>query len=257
MEPQHEKEVQHRIQPGGYDEEVEGTAAVAHGPENSGTHVVDQQAHDAGEIDGEIGGGLRHDLRRRVHKTQQEGCQSQAQPGKGDAHKKGDHHGGVDGLGDLAVALGTVVLADDHTGAAAQAHEKADQHVDDGPHTAHGGEGLVGHVVAHHPGVHHIIELLEHVARQQGQGKEDQMPGDAAAGHIHVVAGAAGGRLAQGFIANFLESPNFYTIIYSTAREKLQPSRHKWQILRGKSEKKQKNRAIFLLTNLTDADKLF
>ena len=192
VEPQDEEEVQHGIQPGGDNEKVEGAAAVSHGPEDGGAHIVNEQAHDAGEVDGEIGGGLRHDLRRRIHEAQQNGGQGQTDAGEGHAHDQRDEDGGVDGLGDLVVPLGAVILADDHAGAAAQPHEKADEHVDDGRHAAHGGKGLVGHVVAHHPGVHHIVELLKHVARQQGQSKQDQVPRDAACGHIHVVAAGWG-----------------------------------------------------------------
>ncbi len=61
-----------------------------------------------------------------------------------------------------------------------------------GPHGAHGGKRLVADVVAHHPGVHHVVELLEQVARQQRQGKIDEMPRGAALGHVHVIPGAVG-----------------------------------------------------------------
>ncbi len=210
VEVQHEKKVQHRVQHRGDDKEQERPAAVTHRAEDAGAHVVDQQAHDAGEVDGEVGRGLRHHLRRRVHQPQQRGGQAHADAGEGHAHDQRDDDGGVDGPGHLFLHFGAVVLTDDHTGAAAEPHEKADEHVDDGAHAAHGGEGLVGHEVAHHPGVHHIVELLEHVARQQGQGKQDQVPGDAARGHIHVVASAARRGLVQ------KESPTsaFFCICY-------------------------------------------
>ena len=82
-----------------------------------------------------------------------------------------------------------VVLADDHAGAAGKAQKAADEHIDDGAHCAYGGEGLVGDEIAHHPCIHHVVQLLKDVARQQRQRKANQMAGDIAFGHIHAGVG--------------------------------------------------------------------
>ena len=94
-----------------------------------------------------------------------------------------------DRVADLLRLLGPVVLGDDHARPGGQAHEEADEHVDDGVHGAHGGEGLLPHVVPHHPGVHGVIELLEQVAEEQRHGKADQQAVYVAAGHVHVPPG--------------------------------------------------------------------
>ena len=93
----------------------------------------------------------------------------------------------MDGLLHLIVALGAVILADDHARAAGQPQKEADKRVDDGRDGAHGGKRLVADIVAHHPGVHHVVQLLEQVAHHQRQGEIDQMLRDAALGHVHIV----------------------------------------------------------------------
>lgn len=103
----------------------------------------------------------------------------------------------MDGFLDLPEPPGTVVLADDHTGTGGQAHEEANEHVHNGTHRAHGGECLVADIVAHHPGIHHVVHLLEHIARQQGQGKGDEVAGDVALGHIHILAPLWGGEVGK------------------------------------------------------------
>ena len=92
------------------------------------------------------------------------------------------------GILHLIMLSGPVELADHHAGTGGQAHKEADKHIDDGAYGSHGGEGLVADEVTHHPGIHHIVHLLEHVAGQQRQCKGDDMPGNAALGHIHVPA---------------------------------------------------------------------
>ena len=91
-------------------------------------------------------------------------------------------------------AVCAVILADDHACAGGKTNEKADEHIDDGTHRAHGGKGLVADIFAHHPGVHHVVKLLKNVAEQQRKGECNDMPGDIAGGHIHIFA------LSQGIL---------------------------------------------------------
>ena len=190
-ELQHEQQVKSGIQHGGHQQEVEGTPGVAHRPEDAGAHVVDQQSHDAGKVDGQVGGLLRRHLRRGLHQAQHQGRHENAGCGEHDAQQERQHHGGVHRLPHLFLPLGAVILADDHARAAGQPQKEADQHVDDGRDGAHGGECLVADEVAHHPCVHHVVQLLEQVAHHQGQGKVDEMLRDAALCHVHVIAGRA------------------------------------------------------------------
>ena len=73
-----------------------------------------------------------------------------------------------------------VVLADDHAGAAGKAQKAADEHIDDGAHRTYSGEGLVGDKIAHHPCIHHVVQLLKEVADHERQGKVDDQTRDIA-----------------------------------------------------------------------------
>ena len=48
-----------------------------------------------------------------------------------------------------------------------------------------GSEGGGAHIVAHHHRIHHVVELLEHISRQQGQGEQDDQPGRRPLSHVH------------------------------------------------------------------------
>ena len=84
--------------------------------------------------------------------------------------------------------MGTVILANDNTRTGGKTAEKANQHVDDGTNSTNCGEGLVADVVANDPGIHCVIKLLENIADEQGQRKIDNMPGNTALGHVHVLS---------------------------------------------------------------------
>ena len=122
-----------------------------------------------------------HQQQDRLHQPQGDGCD-------GDG---GDHEGGVDGVHrvpDPVHVPGAVELGDDHGAAVGQAHEQGCEHEDDGKAHAHRRQGGVAGVVAHHPAVHHVVQLLEEAACQQGQGKVENMSCGTAHRHVaHAV----------------------------------------------------------------------
>ena len=81
----------------------------------------------------------------------------------------------MDGQPEILVVPGAEILGDDHAGAGGETHEKAHQGVDGGTGGAHGGQRLLADEVAHHDGVHGVVELLEQVADEQGDGKGHQL----------------------------------------------------------------------------------
>ncbi len=127
---QHEQQIQHRVHHGGHQQEVEGAAGIAHGAEDAGAHVVEQQSHDAGEVDGQIGRLVRSHLRGGLHQAEHQRRHGDAGGGEHHAHQQRQQHGGVDRLVDLFLPAGAVILADDHAGTAGQSQEKADERVD-------------------------------------------------------------------------------------------------------------------------------
>ena len=207
---QHEDEIQHDVQAGRQDQEVEGPLGVPHRPEDAGTDVVEHEAEDAGKVDGQISLRLGEHLRRRLHESEHQGRHGYADAGEQDAQHGGHGQGRMDRIADLVGLLRPVVLGDDHPRAHGQAHEEADEHVDDGIHGAHGAECFLAHVVAHHPGVHRVIELLEQVPQKQGHGEADQEPVHVAPGHVHIPAGEEGFEFnGDGFHWNASEACGF------------------------------------------------
>ena len=191
-ELQHKQQVKRRVHHGGHYQKVEGAAGVAGSLQNAGAHVVQQQAHDAREIDGQVRGLVRRHLRGGLHQVQHQRRHGDARAGENHAQQQRQENGGVYRLMYLFRPVRTVILADDHAGAAGHSQKEADEGVDNGPHGAHGGERLIADEIAHHPGVHHVVKLLEQVACQQRQGEADQVSRGAALGHVHVVPGGMG-----------------------------------------------------------------
>ena len=88
----------------------------------------------------------------------------------------------------LFPVAGSEILRDYHAGPAGQSEKKTDQDIHDRPHTADGGIGSVFSGLSEHPGIDHIVQLLEQIAGQQRQGKQYQIAKNAALGHITAAA---------------------------------------------------------------------
>ena len=183
-----EQNIQHRVGQGGEDEKIQGVGGVAHSPEDTGADVVQQQPGDAHKVDSEIFHRLHKHIVGGVHHFQHIGRQRHAQHRQRHAHDQRQRDGGLHGGVELFPVLGAVILRDHHAGAGGQAGKKPDKGVDDRPGTAHGGKGLLVHVVSHHDGVHSIVKLLKDIPDQQRERKMNQQPGDAALGHVGVAA---------------------------------------------------------------------
>ena len=99
--------------------------------------------------------------------------------------RRGVHHPG-EGL----TVPSAVLLGDDHCGAGGDAHEEAQNQVDDrGRGSAHGAQGVHANEIAHHQGVHGVVHLLEEGAQGHRQEEEqDLLPDDA--GEKGVFLGA-------------------------------------------------------------------
>ena len=92
----------------------------------------------------------------------------------------------MDGFLHLFFPASAVKLADDHAGTGGKTNKQTDEHIDHRANSTHGGVGFVIDEVAYHPGVYGVIKLLKNVAHQQGQGKGNDMAGNATLGHIHI-----------------------------------------------------------------------
>ena len=68
-----------------------------------------------------------------------------------------------------------------------QPRKEADQRVDDIARGTDGGQRLLAHKLADHHAVHRVVQLLENLADQHGNGEADQMAGDGALRHIDAL----------------------------------------------------------------------
>ncbi|CDC72375.1 putative uncharacterized protein [Oscillibacter sp. CAG:155] len=181
---QHQNQIQRDVQKRRYRQEAQCGAAVAQSPQDTGVEVVADGAHQPcahhREIEpGVIVGGGVHP-QQKENGLHQSHCQQRHRDGA-------DRKSGVDGVHrvpDPVQLPGAVKLGDDHCAAVGKAHEQRREHENHRKADAHGRQGRVAHVLAHHPAVHHVVELLEKAPRQQRQGKEYDVPGRAALRHI-------------------------------------------------------------------------
>ena len=179
-------------------------------PQDARVQVVADGADEARGHHRQIQKGFGPGVGFHLHQQQDGLHQGQGQGRDGDG---GDHKGGVDGVHrvpDPVQLPGAVKLGDDHRAAVGEAHEQGCEHEDDGKAHAHRRQGGVAGVVAHHPAVHHVVELLEKAARQQGQGKIENMSGGAA--HRHVA------QAVFAFHVKILVKVSFLFLLYSLFR---------------------------------------
>ena len=185
---QDEHQIQHRIHNGTDHQEIEGPLGIAHRPEDTRADVIEHQTQNAAEIDGEIGGGFWQHILRGLHQPQHKGCHAEAHASEDHAQNQGHGDGGMDGFFHLVVPFRTVILADDHARTGRKAHKETDEHIDNGAHGAHGGVSLVADKLTHHPGIHGVVQLLEDIAHQQRQRKQNNVTDDVSFRHVHILA---------------------------------------------------------------------
>ena len=189
---QHQDQIQRDVQKGRHRQKAQRGAAVAQSSQDARVEVVADGADEAGTYHREVEPGVV--IGGIVHPQQKE--DGLHQPHRQQRHRDGaDGKGGVDGVHrvpDPVQFPGAVKLGDDHRAAVGKAHEQRREHEDHRKADAHGRQGRVSHVLAHHPAVHHVVELLEKAPRQQRQGKKHDVPGGTALRHIPQSAVGCG-----------------------------------------------------------------
>ena len=83
-----------------------------------------------------------------------------------------------------------VAFGNEHTGTHGDALEEAHHHVDQACRGADRRQGGIAQVTAHHPGVEGVVKLLEEVAQENGEGKEQNFGPDGTL--CQVLAGGMG-----------------------------------------------------------------
>ena len=174
------------IVPQGGQEEVQGRLGVADGPQGGGKVVIGEGKEHAHQNDPQIGGGVRHQLIRGGNEPEQLG---QEQLGQGDGHQGGaaNEHAGDK---QLPAQAGKVALPEEPGHQHGCAHAGSGNDIDEQVHHALGHtksrKGVAADVVAHDEGVDDVVQLLEHIGRQQRQTQPDELAGDGAGGEMDL-----------------------------------------------------------------------
>jgi len=175
-----EYDVENDVADRGQDEQEQRRPAVAHGVENAGAHVVDEQEQQTEHIHAQIERGVRENIRRGVERTHQtvgadraEQRQQQRDDGRGD-------QGGRDCGLHAQVALRAEQLRDEDGGADVDACRNSNEQLRDRIARADGGQrqltGFYGlGKTAYDDGVSHLVQLLERNAEQQRNREPEQL----------------------------------------------------------------------------------
>ena len=183
----HEQQVQHHVGQGGDDQKVQRALAVAQRVHDACKGVVHHTRAHTGEVAPEVGDGVGQHLRVGVHPPQQGGGEQNADDGEDQAADQSQQHGGVDGAGHLIIIPCAEVAGDSHTHATGGAGEKADQQEDQRAGGTDGGQCVVSQKVADDQGVSGVVELLEQLAQENGDGESGDEPPGYAVGHVLCV----------------------------------------------------------------------
>ena len=186
LEHQHEHQIQHRVQQRRNHQENERPPGVPHRPQDAAAHVVKEHARDPGKIDAQVQIGFVHHVFGRFHESQHRRDDQQTHAGGDQADQEGDGNGGVHGLAQPFPVVRAVALGNDDRRAGGKSGAEAHDGVDDRPGGAHGGLRLLAHELAHHHGIHRIVQLLKQEAYCHGNGELDQVFPDRSLGHIRI-----------------------------------------------------------------------
>ena len=158
-------------------------AGVAGGVQDAGGHVIHHAEQHPAEVDADIGHGIGQHLGGGVHGHQQSAPAGNAAHRQQKPHDHCNGKGGVHRLAGLLVVARAQILRDHHARAHGKPLTEADEQIDGRPAGAHGGKGIAAHKIAHDDAVGGVVHLLQQVAEDQRQGKQQQAFYNAALGH--------------------------------------------------------------------------
>ena len=178
------QQVQHDVEPAGYQQEDQRHHRIPHAPQHAGDDVVIGHARNAPKNNGQIVGCPFKNFRRRAHQLQKRGHQQRPHHHDDQRGQKSQRNGGSHRLGKLLPLLGAKILGHHDVCAGGDADEQHQQQIQHRAAGPHGGQGVIPYVTPHHNAVHCVVHLLGQVAQQQGDGKLYQLFDGAAHRHI-------------------------------------------------------------------------
>ena len=187
MEGAHEQQIQHDVHDRREDQKVQRAARIAHRAQDARADVIEHQPRHACKIDAQVFGGLADHVGGRIHHLQHQRGGKQPQRRADNGGQQRQQQRGMHGVVHAAGIPGAKGLGDDYARAHGQPRKEADQRVDDIARGTDGGQRLLAHKLADHHAVHRVVQLLENLADQHGNGEADQMAGDGALRHIDAL----------------------------------------------------------------------
>ena len=180
-EGSHKDQVQDHVQQGGDGDEEEGPGGISHAPQDGGNGIVPVDEEHARTADGAVGHGLREGLRRRIHQRGELPGKQNADGGDDQAQSQNEGEEIADDPGQRLppVALADV-LGDDDLPGLSEAHGDEGQKVHEVCADGHGGQTGAAHELPDNDHVHDVVEELEEIRQNEGDGKTDQLAGYAA-----------------------------------------------------------------------------
>ena len=190
LKAENEPVVETDVQKAGDDQEDDGGDAVAKGADNVGNQAVADQRERSREHDEHVVVGHLVDFVRRVHHAQDERRAQAADDGGHRAEDEGDDDGDGHGMAHVVIVLRAEPLRRDDGQAGCQPEEEAEHEKHDAACAADGRQGAVAKRPPDDRRVRHVVELLEDVADQQGNGKPQKQFHRIACGHVfcHILS---------------------------------------------------------------------
>ena len=175
-----QEDVQHR----GNGDEKRGQLGLTQTAEDGPQAVVaidEDHAEAAGAV---VAAGVRPHRRGRVEKLHHQVRQHQAHDAQRHGGKEGDGQQRADGAADVLLLPRAHLLAQQDLAAEAEGHaDHHDEHLHE-PADARCGQAARADIVAHDEHVHHIVEGLEDVAHDDGNGIGHKLPEQGPLGHV-------------------------------------------------------------------------
>ncbi len=167
----HKQKIQRDIDNAGNGQKQQRGLAVAQPLQNTGVYIIPHVSHHAGEYHHHIDPSHTIGVGGHVHQPQQRPSQQHSRHSQRHGAYQHGVVNGPNGLAQVFPVPSAIKLRNHNSGAGAQPHKQGHQHKNNRKPGAHRRQSRVAHKIAHHNAIHHVIKLLEHIARQQRQGE--------------------------------------------------------------------------------------
>ncbi len=185
----HKNQVQSDIDQTSGDQVIQGPLGIAHSPQDARAHIIEKAGDCAQEINAQIGDGVAQNILRRIHGLQSRRGKNEANRHDARSRRQRQSHRGMGGFAHFFKLTAAKILSNHHRGAGGHAHKQTHQKIDEhAGGSAHGGQSLFAHEIAHNHSVRRIVELLKKRSQQNREKERQQLLPDHAFCNAAAVA---------------------------------------------------------------------